>query len=195
MRRYGCGSRTPSVVIPAKAGHPVRCGPSIPSLLPLEYWIVAQSLAPATMTLNMCSRSRGALRPRFASSFALLEIRGRREDRVLAAPAVSRAICANKSCTRAYRAAGNTPAFPAQWLYGLLRALPGERLFCLRRPREASLLADLTPAPRRPNHTTSPYASSRTRQSQLIRVHRISPHVRDDGERPSSAVRQAELCR
>src|SRR5215213_4308195 len=28
---------------------------------------------------------------------------------------------------------GNTPAFPAQWLYGLLRALPGERLFCLRR--------------------------------------------------------------
>src|SRR5215203_827893 len=32
---------------------------------------------------------------------------------------------------------GNTPAFPAQWLYGLLRALPGERLFCLRRPRKA----------------------------------------------------------
>src|SRR5436309_9336218 len=28
---------------------------------------------------------------------ALFEIRGRREDRVLAAPAVSRAICANKS--------------------------------------------------------------------------------------------------
>src|SRR3954451_15626526 len=27
------------------------------------------------------------------------------------------------------------PAFPAQWLYGLLRALPGERLFCLRRLR------------------------------------------------------------
>ena len=29
---------------------------------------------------------------------------------------------------------GSIPAFPAQWLYGLLRALPGERLFCLRRP-------------------------------------------------------------
>jgi len=28
---------------------------------------------------------------------------------------------------------GSIPAFPAQWLYGLLRALPGERLFCLRR--------------------------------------------------------------
>src|SRR5215217_2530115 len=37
---------------------------------------------------------------------ALIEIRGRREDRVLAAPAVSRAICAKQNCTRAYRAAG-----------------------------------------------------------------------------------------
>jgi len=27
--------------------------------------------------------------------------------------------------------------------YGLLRALPGERLSCHRRPREASLLPDL----------------------------------------------------
>jgi hypothetical protein len=32
---------------------------------------------------------------------------------------------------------GSIPAFPAQWLYGLLRALPGERLSCLRRPQEA----------------------------------------------------------
>jgi len=31
---------------------------------------------------------------------------------------------------------GGIPAFPAQWLYGLLRALPGERLFCLRRRRD-----------------------------------------------------------
>ena len=51
------------------------------------------------------------------------KIRGRREDRVLAAPAVPRAVCARQDGTRAYRAAGNTPAFPAQWLYGLLRAL------------------------------------------------------------------------
>ena len=31
--------------------------------------------------------------------------------------------------------------------------------------------------------------------SRASRVHRISPHVRDDRERPSSAVRRAELCR
>jgi hypothetical protein len=48
-----------------------------------------------------------------------LEIRGRREDRVRAAPAVSRAVCIKKCCTRAYRFSGEHPAFPAQWLYGL----------------------------------------------------------------------------
>jgi hypothetical protein len=96
--------------------------------------------------------------------------------------------------TRAYRFSGNTPAFPAQWLYGLLRALPGERLSCHHRPREASLLPDLAPAPRRQDHTTSPYASG-AYVYRAICVHRISPHVRDDGQRPSSAVRRAELCR
>src|SRR5258705_4483431 len=45
----------------------------------------------------MAPRSRGEKRPSFASSGALFISRGRREDRVLAAPAVSRAICANKT--------------------------------------------------------------------------------------------------
>jgi hypothetical protein len=31
--------------------------------------------------------------------------------------------------TRAYRFSGSSPAFPAQWFYGLLRALPGDRAF------------------------------------------------------------------
>jgi hypothetical protein len=42
-----------------------------------------------------------------------------------------------KKRTRAYRFSGNTPAFPAQWFYGLLRALLGERPTCHRRPCEA----------------------------------------------------------
>ena len=45
--------------------------------------------------------------------------------------------------------------------------------------------ADLTPAPRRQNHTTSPYASA-TLVSYGLGVHRISPRVSDDGQRPSS---------
>ena len=63
--------------------------------------------------------------PELYNLVAPLLKRGRRECRVHAAPAVS---CA-KNCalwrTRAYRFSGNTPASPAQWLYGLLRALPG----------------------------------------------------------------------
>jgi hypothetical protein len=48
-----------------------------------------------------------------------------------------------------------------------------------------SHLADLAPAPRRRNHTTSPYESA-TLVCNGIRVHRISPRVSDDGQRPSS---------
>src|SRR5690349_19833328 len=51
--------------------------------------------------------------------------RGRRECRVLAAPAVSCAKVCKKS-TRAYRYSRSIPAFPAQWFYGLYRALPGD---------------------------------------------------------------------
>ena len=52
-----------------------------------------------------------------------------------------------------------------------------------------TLPANVAPAPRRPNHTTSPYARA-AHVSRSSRVHRISPRVRDDGQRPSSAVRR-----
>ncbi|MBT1510419.1 hypothetical protein KIP88_07890, partial [Bradyrhizobium sp. SRL28] len=52
-----------------------------------------------------------------------------------------------------------------------------------------TLPANLAPAPRRPNHTTSPYASG-AYVYRALNVHRISPRVRDDGQRPSSAVRR-----
>src|ERR1700716_3347548 len=63
--------------------------------------------------------------PEVCSEFPYPPIRGRREHRVHAAPAVS---CAkvHKKSTRAYRFSGGNPAFPAQWFYGLFRALPGE---------------------------------------------------------------------
>jgi hypothetical protein len=54
---------------------------------------LAGSRLKAGTTKSINPRSRGAMRPRFASSFTLLESRGRRESRVRAAPAVSRAIC------------------------------------------------------------------------------------------------------
>jgi hypothetical protein len=82
---------------------------------------------------NAPSRSRGADRPSFASSFGpplVQRAQGRPGARCTRGLACN---CAQRTRTRAYRFSGNTPAFPAQWLYGLLRALPGERLFCHRR--------------------------------------------------------------
>jgi hypothetical protein len=66
---------------PAKAGYPVRRGLSIQSPLPLEYWIRLRSLSyggqvTRPIALNMCPRSRGAMRPRFAGPLSLLEREG-----------------------------------------------------------------------------------------------------------------------
>ena len=108
------------------------------------------------------SRSRDMFCPRFA--FRLPPRKQRAQGRPGARCTRGLACnCAQKTRTRAYRFSGNTPAFPAQWLYGLLRALPGERLSCHR--RRAKSLRNLTPAPRRQDHTTSPYASRHPRQS------------------------------
>ena len=46
-----------------------------------------------------------------------------------------------------------------------------------------SIIANLTPASGRQDHTTSPSASRAVRQKR-IGVHRIPPHVRDDRETP-----------
>ena len=143
--------------------------------------------------VDTASRSRGLIRPRFAGNFPPSESEGAGKTGCLLHPRSRVRFAHKQKVHTSIQGSGSIPAFPAQWLYGLLRALPGERLFCHRRPREALPLADLTPAPRRQDHTTSPYAQA-TLVSRGSRVHRISPHVRDDGQRPSSAVRQAELC-
>src|SRR5712664_1725291 len=80
-----------------------------------------------------------------------------------------------------------TPAFPAQWFYGLLLALPGDQA-CLT-PSPAHLLADLTPALGRQNDTTWPYASALF-VKRTARVHRIPPRVDDVAQRPSFGTGQ-----
>ena len=145
-----------------------------------------------TMTVEYDFVISRRIAPEVCISFALSEIRGRREDRVLAAPAVSRAICANKNCTRAYRAAGTlrpslrngfTAYFVLSPENGSFASVVGGKL----------LPANVMPAPRHQNHTTSPYASG-AYVYRAICVHRIPPRVRDVRERPSHRVRRAELC-
>jgi hypothetical protein len=136
-------------------------------------WI-ASSPALLAMTVRHASALSRRISPELCNSFALGN-RGRREDRVRAAPAVSCANCASKKRTRAYRFSGGSPAFPAQWFYGFLRALPGD--LTLLSPFAARIPPrDLTPALRRQDHTTSPYALA----SLVLRancVHRIPSRV------------------
>jgi hypothetical protein len=96
--------------------------------------------------------------PEVFQDFVPPENRGRRECRMRAAPAVSRAMWTRSTHTSIQGSGGN-PTFPAQWLYGLLRALPGDRLSCHRRSH-GKFRKSLTPAPRRQDHTSSPYASA-----------------------------------
>src|ERR1700676_783812 len=56
--------------------------------------------------------------------FVVPQKRGSRECRMRAAPAVSCAKWKRKAHT-SIQGSGGDPTFPAQWLYGLLRALPG----------------------------------------------------------------------
>ena len=141
------------------------------------------------LAADMLSPSRGAIRPRSQVTLALKN-RGRREDRVRAAPAVSCAICAQRKRTRAYRFSGGirpslrsgfTAYFVLSPVNGFLATVIPEKL--------AS--QDLTPAPRRQDHTTSPYAS-RAFVLRAFRVHRIPPHVRDDRDPPLNWVRHAK---
>src|ERR1700736_26426 len=65
---------------------------------------------------------------------------------------------------------GNARHSPRNGFNGFLRALPGDRAFLS--PSPAGLPADLTPASRRQDHTTSPSASRAIVES-ATRVHRI----------------------
>jgi hypothetical protein len=107
--------------------------------------------------------------------------RGRRECRVHAAPAVSCAI-GTKKCAHEHTGQRRHPTFPAQWLYGLYRALPG-RAGLVVTVAGGIASTDLTPASGRQDHTTSPYASV-TLVCRNIGVHRIPSRACDDRETP-----------
>src|SRR5258705_9330064 len=70
----------------------------------------------------------------------------------------SRVQMKHKNAHTSIQVSGGTPTFPAQWLYGLLRAHPGERaLLSPSSVRSACFFTNLMPASRHQVHTTSPY--------------------------------------
>src|SRR6476660_1749369 len=105
----------------------------------------------------MRPRSRGVLRPRFAITLSLLDSRGRREDRVRAAPAVSCARCTKES---AHEHTGSAEAIRPSLRSGFtayfaLSSVTGFLATVIR----GIPPAHLAPAPGRQDHTTSPSAS------------------------------------
>jgi hypothetical protein len=124
---------------------------------------------------DVAARSRGAMRPRLASTSPSRQHRGCREDRV---PATAPTAPAQKQLRERALTTGErgiTPAFPARVVYGLYRALPGEPAFAtvaIAKPLE--LRRGLAPAWARQDHTTSPSAPV-LHVDQHPRVHRI-PH-------------------
>ena len=137
----------------------------------------------------MCVRdSRGADSARVFAKLPALE-RQRAQGRP-GARCTRGLVCnsAQRTRTRAYRFSGEHPAFPAQWLYGLLRALPGERLFCHRRPSGnfASQELDASTAASGPHDFAvrfTPHSSDMASASTAT-----CPNVRDDGRRPSGGT-------
>jgi hypothetical protein len=73
----------------------------------------------------MRSCSRGAMRPRFASASPSVGTEGAGKAGCRSHPRS----CAQKSARVDHRFNRITPAFPARMVYGLLRALPGDRAF------------------------------------------------------------------
>src|SRR5439155_18160086 len=112
-------------------------------------------------------------RPKFCKSFRPLRHRGRREDRVRAAPAVSCAICA-KECAHEHTGSAETlrPSLRNGFTaYIVLSPVTG--FLATVAPEKRLLLTSLTPASGCQDHTILPYAIGHARQSQLSRP----PHL------------------
>jgi hypothetical protein len=77
-------------------------------------------------TADARRHSRGTICPSFAFRFPS----NRREQGMPDARCTLGLVCKmhERKRTRAYRFSGGYPTFPAQWFYGLCRALPGERI-------------------------------------------------------------------
>jgi hypothetical protein len=113
-----------------------------------------------------------------------LELRGRREGRASTETRGPRAI---KKHGEGTTGSAKDPAFPAQWLCGLFRALPRNRAFLLLSPR-GSQPRDLTSASGGQDHTTSPHVSApfvRTKPcASPLRPSQPALNVRDDASVP-----------
>ena len=118
---------------------------------------------------DMPARSRGATRP--SCTWLACPLRDERAQGRPGARCTRGLVCnVHKEVrTRAYRSSGEHPAFPAQWLYGLCRALPGDEfllppslceLTANPNPVGSNASAKLDTSHGRQDHTVLPYATT-----------------------------------
>ena len=140
----------------------------------------------------MVPHPRRAMRPSHATGLPS-KTRGRREDRVRAAPAVSRAVCTKQNAHEHTGPAENTrPSLRNGFTaYGVLS--PENGSFASVAPRKRLPPSALTPAPRRQDHTLLPYAQAAL-VGRNLGVHRNPSNVRDDGRRPLSRTGWRRIC-
>ena len=74
--------------------------------------------------------------------------------------------------TRVSQVTPESPGIPRAMVYGLLRALPGDRALLPPSPLRSLLLKNLTPASGRQDHTSSPSASG----ALVLKRHLRPPH-------------------
>jgi hypothetical protein len=122
-------------------------------------------------TADTRPHSRGTICPSFAFRFPS----NRREQGMPDARCTRGLVCKmhERKRTRAYRFSGGYPTFPAQWLYGLLRALPGESGFVV-----SVALRNLAPSPgraRAPPQDLTPTTEASGPHDFAVRISIVRP--------------------
>ena len=141
----------------------------------------------------MRPRSRGASCARALRRWPPSETtRGRRENRVRAAPTVPCAKTVDKAHT-SIQVSGGTPAFPAQWFTAYSMLAPVTGLSCHRRPREAFASRELDTSVGVSGPHGFAVRFSHARQSQLPRPPHPTARFVTIASRPSHRVRRADL--
>ena len=103
-------------------------------------------------------------------------------------------VCKGRSTRGSHHGYTGSPGIPARnGFNGFLRNLPGDRALLSPSPAEISS-ADLTPASRRQDHTTSPSASAPFVKSASASTASL-PYVRDDRETPLCVGGDGGGCR
>ena len=160
-------------------GYPVRRELSIPSLTPRN------TGSSAFANDDERRHSRDGIRPRFANSSAPKK-RGRREDRVRAAPAVSRANAYAKKTAHEHTGSAETlrPSLRNGFTAYIVLSPARPGLLVTVTPERRELPRNLTPAIGASGPHDFAVRFSRARQSQLSRPPLPAPNVRDDRETP-----------